>query len=393
MEEQRRKADLMRLETLLPLGKVDPGLRAPEVPLDLATVGHEAKFLEDIGYGGLVVEETKDDPFILLTLAAAATTRLRLTTGVAIAFPRSPTLSALSAWTLQKLSNGRFTLGLGSQVRGHIMRRYGMDWAPAGPRMREYVQALRAVWDCWQNGTKLDVRGQHYNINLMVPLFNPGPIAHPGIPIHLAAVNKVMCAVAGEVADGVRPHPVCTPSCINEVMLPAVRAGARKAGRSLASFRVCMKPLAASARTEAELVPKIRDARARIAFYASTPAYAAAFEHHGLGELAREAAVLSKAQRWEELPRLISDETLDLFAVIGTYDEIGAKLTERFRPVVTDVEFSIAVRDEHDRARLGQLARDIQSDSETDARRAIVGAEASPRSAAVASHVEFRYDL
>jgi hypothetical protein len=135
-----------------------------------------------------------------------------------------------------------------------------------------------------------------------------------------------------------------------------------------------MKPLTASARTEEELVPKIRDARARIAFYASTPAYAAAFEHHGLGELAREAAVLSKAQRWEELPRLISDETLDLFAVIGTYEEIGAKLTARFRRVVTDVEFSIAVRDEADRARLGQLARDIQSDPETDARRAILGA-------------------
>jgi probable F420-dependent oxidoreductase len=365
----------MRLETLLPLGKVDPGLRAPEIPLDLATIGRDAKFLEDIGYGGLVVEETKDDPFILLTLAAAATTRLRLTTGVAIAFPRSPTVTALSAWTLQKLSDGRFTLGLGSQVRGHIMRRFGMDWAPAGPRMREYVQAVRAVWDCWQNGTKLDVRGQHYNINLMVPLFNPGPIAHPDIPIHLAAVNKVMCAVAGEVADGVRPHPVCTPSYIEEVMLPAVRAGARKAARSLDSFRVCMKPLTASARTEEELVPKIRDARARIAFYASTPAYAAAFEHHGLGELAREAAVLSKAQRWEELPRLISDETLDLFAVIGTYDKIGRKLTERFRDVVTDVEFSIAVSDEQDRTRLGRLAQEIQSESETGARRAIVGAD------------------
>jgi probable F420-dependent oxidoreductase len=363
----------MRLETLLPLGKVDPGLRAPETPLDIATVGRDAKFLDDIGYGGMVVEETKDDPYILLTLAAAATTRLHLTTGVAMAFPRSPTVTAMSAWTLQKLSGGRFTLGLGSQVRGHIQRRFGMTWSPAGPWMREYVHAVRAVWDCWQNGTSLDVRGDHYTINLMVPLFDPGPIAHPQIPIHLAAVNKVMCQVAGEVADGVRPHPVCTPSYIADVMLPAVRAGARKTGRTLDSFRVCMKPLTASARTEEELVPKIRDARARIAFYASTPAYAAAFEHHGLGDLAREAAVLSKAQRWEELPRLINDETLDLFAVIGTYDAIGRKLTERFRSVVTDVEFSIAVRDEQDRAQLSQLARDIQSDPETEARQTILG--------------------
>src|SRR4051812_4337722 len=316
----------MRLETLLPLGKVDPGLRAPETQLDLATVGRDAAFLEEIGYSGLVVEETKDDPYILLALAAATTRTLRLTTGVALAFPRSPTITAMSAWSLQKLSGGRFTLGLGSQVRGHIVRRFGMPWSPAGPWMRDYVQAVRAVWDCWQNGTKLDVANDRYSINLMVPLFNPGPIEHPGIPIHLAAVNRFMCTVAGEVADGIRPHPVCTPSYIENVMLPAVQAGARKAGRPLDTFRVCMKPLTASADTEQALIPKIRDARARIAFYASTPAYAAAFEHHGLGALAREAAILSKAQRWEELPRLISDETLDLFAVIGTYDQIGASL-------------------------------------------------------------------
>lgn len=351
----------MRLETLLPLGKVDPGLRTPETPLDIAAVAAQAKLLEDTGYDGLVVEETKDDPFVVLALAAAATTRLRLATAVAIAFPRSPTVTALSAWTIQKLSKGRFTLGLGSQVKGHIERRYGLKWSPAGPWMREYVRAVRAVWACWQNGSPLDVRGEHYNLSLMVPLFNAGPIAHPDIPIHLAAVNPVMCRVAGEVADGMRPHPVCTPSYIETVMLPAARSGARSAGRSLEGFRVCMKPLVATARTEADLAAKIRDVRARIAFYASTPAYAAAFEHLGLGGLAREAATLSRAQRWEELPGLISDATLDRFAVIGTYDVIGRKLTERFGGLVTDIEFSIPVQDGRDRATLGGLARDIQA--------------------------------
>jgi len=202
----------VQLETLLPLGKVDPGLRAPETPLDLHSIAADARLLQEIGYDGLVVEETKDDPFILLALAAQATRTLKLGTSVAIAFSRSPTVTAMSAWTLQKLSSGRFTLGLGTQVKAHIERRFGMPWTPAAPWMREYVSAVRAVWDCWQNCTPLDVRGPHYNINLMVPLFNPGPIERPDIPIHLAAVNLVMCQVAGEVAEGLRPHPVCTPS-------------------------------------------------------------------------------------------------------------------------------------------------------------------------------------
>lgn len=363
----------MRLETLLPLGKVDPGLRAPEVPLDLATIGRDARLLEELSYTGLVVEETKDDPFILMTLAAQATRKLRLGTSVALAFPRSPTITAMSAWTLAKLSKGRFILGLGPQVKAHIERRYGMAWSPAGPWMREYVLALRAIWACWQNGAKLDIRGPHYNINLVVPLFNPGPIEHPEIPIHLAAVNSVMCRMAGEVAEGIRLHPVCTPSYIEKVMLPAIREGAAKAGRSLTRFQTCMKPLVATAATEAELVPKIRDVRARVSFYASTPQYRAAFEHLGLGDLADELKLLSRAQRWEDMPQLISDEVLHTFATIGTYDEIAKKLLGRFAGCVTDCEFSIAVNGDADKERLRELARTIQSESLARAEKTIVG--------------------
>ena len=293
----------MLLETLLPLGKVDPGLRAPEGPLDLSSIGRNAKLLEEIGYDGMVVEETKDDPFIIMALAAEATRTLKLATSVAIAFPRSPTVTAMSAWTLQKLSGGRFTLGLGTQVKAHIERRFGLPWSPAGPWIREYVNAVRAVWDCWQNGTRLDVKGPHYTINLTVPLFNPGPIEHPRIPIQLAAVNPLMSQVAGEVADGLRAHPVCTPSYIAEVMLPAVRAGAARSGRSLADFQVCMKPLVATAATEEELVPKVRDVRARVAFYASTPQYRAAFAHLGLGDLAdRVEAAVARATLGGDAP-------------------------------------------------------------------------------------------
>ncbi|MCD2187380.1 TIGR03617 family F420-dependent LLM class oxidoreductase [Actinomycetospora soli] len=363
----------MRLETLLPLGKVDPGLRAPEAPLDLHAVAGTARLLEEIGYGGLAVEETKDDPFVVLALAAAATTRLRTTTAVTIAFPRSPTVMALQAWTQQKLSGGRFTLGLGTQVRGHVRRRYGMEWHPPAPWMREYVQAMRAVWDTWQHGTPLDFSGEHYRLDLMVPLFDAGPIEHPDIPVHLAAVNPYMCAVAGEVADGIRPHPVCTPSYIAEVMLPAVRRGAARAGRSLEDFRVCMKPLVASARTDEELARKVEDARARIAFYASTPGYRAAFDHLGLSDLAAEAKELSKAQRWEALPGMIDDETLDRFVVIGLHDEIGRRLLERYAPVVTDVEFSIAVRDDADRETLRSLAAEVQGADDAAARSEILG--------------------
>ncbi|MFO1163210.1 MAG: TIGR03617 family F420-dependent LLM class oxidoreductase [Reyranellaceae bacterium] len=361
------------LETLLPLGKVDPGLRAPEIPLDLETVGGDARLLEEIGYDGLVVEETKDDPFVIMALAAQATATLKLGTSVAIAFPRSPAVTAMSAWTLQKLSRGRFTLGLGTQVKAHIERRFGMAWSPAGPWMREYVGAVRAVWECWQNGTPLAVRGPHYKLDLMVPLFNPGPIEHPRIPIHLAAVNSVMCQVAGEVADGIRPHPVCTPSYIEKVMLPAVRAGAAKTGRSLADFQVCMKPLVAAAVDEAELVPKVRDVRARIAFYASTPQYRAAFAHLGLGDLADRLKLLSRAQRWEEMPQHISDDVLEIFVTVGTYDTIAGKLCDRYGGVITRCEFSIPVHGPGDKDRLRDLARTIQGESLDRARQAIVG--------------------
>lgn len=351
----------MLLETLLPLGKVDPGLRAPETPFDLASIGCDARLLEEVGYHRMVVEETKDDPFIVMALAAQVTSRLKLATSVAIAFPRSPAVTAMSAWTLQKLSHGRFTLGLGTQVKAHIERRFGMAWSPAGPWMREYVGAIRAIWDCWQNGTPLDIRGSHYRINLTVPLFNPGPIERPHIAIQVAAVNPVMCRVVGEVADGLRAHPVCTPSYIEKVMLPAVRQGAAGTGRSLDAFQVCMKPLVATAASEEELTAKVRDVRARVAFYASTPQYRAAFDHHGLGDLADRLKLLSRAQRWEEMPQHITDEVLEIFVTVGTYDTIARKLCDRYGAIVTHCEFSIPVGSPADKERLRELAKTIQA--------------------------------
>ena len=351
----------MRVETLLPLGKIDPGLRAAEQPFDIGRVANDARLVEEVGFDGLAVEETKDDPYQVMALAAAATSRIRLTTAVAMAFPRSPTTTALSAWSLAKLSKGRFVLGLGSQVRGHIVRRYGLAFHPPGPWMRDYVLAVRAVWRCWQERTPLDHQGTHYNLSLMVPLFDPGPIAHPVIPIHVAAVNPVMCRVAGEVADGLRPHPVCTPRYIREVMLPAATEGAARAGRDIKSLAIAMKPLVCTAPDAASLAKRLEDVRARVAFYCSTPAYRAAFELHGLGGLADEMAVLSKAQRWEEMPARISDEVLHTYATVGTYDEIGQRLAERYGGLVTDIEFSIPCATPEEKATMRGLIAGLKA--------------------------------
>ncbi len=351
----------MRMETLLPLGKTDPGLRASDRPLDLRAVARDARLVEELGYSQIGVEETKTDPYVVMALAAQATERLGLTTAVAMAFPRSPTTTAMSAWNLQALSQGRFTLGLGSQVKGHITRRYGLDFHPPGPWMRDYVRAMRAVWDCWQNGSRLDFESAHYNLNLMVPLFDPGPIEHPDIPVHLAAVNPYMCRVAGEVADGVRPHPVCTADYIARVMLPAVRDGAARTGRRAEAVAVCIKPLIATAADEAGLQAKIRDVRARVAFYASTPGYRRCFEHHGLDDLASELEQLSRAQRWEEMPERISDEVLHLYATVGTYDEIAGRLAERYGALVTNAEFSIPVDGPEERERLRAMLAELEA--------------------------------
>jgi probable F420-dependent oxidoreductase len=351
----------MKIETQLPLGNLDPGLRAAGGGLDLTRVGDEARLAETLGYDGIVSEETKDDPFIVLSLAAHTTERVGLATGVAIAFPRAPAVTALAAWTLQRLSKGRFTLGLGSQVKGHIERRYGMVWWPPGPWMRDYIGALRAIWECWQNGgTKLGYESKHYNLSLMVPLFAPPPIEHPHIRVQLAAVNPFMCQIAGEVADGIRAHPVCTPRYIEEVMLPAAQKGASKTGRQFSHFEIAAMPLIATAPDKKGLDARVRDVRARIAFYASTPTYLIAFESQGYGEVARTLQGYSRAQRWEEMPQFISDEMLDHYAVIGTHDEIAQKLNDRFGKVASHLEFAIPVASDADKATLGELLKRLR---------------------------------
>lgn len=351
----------MLIETLLPLGKLDPGLREPDTPLHIADFAAGAHQAEAIGYDAVLVEETKDDPFQLLALAAATTTTVGIGTSVAMAFPRSPTITAMSAWSLQKLSRGRFVLGLGSQVRGHVRRRYGMDWHPPAPWMRDYVGAVRAVWRSWQHQEPLSYASGHYNLSLMVPLFDPGPIEHPEIPIHVAAIGPNMCAVAGEVADGVRLHPICTERFIDESVVPALARGADRADRDVRQVEICMKPLVGTAPDEAGLQAVARTVRARVAFYLSTPAYRRVFDLHGWGAIADRASALSKAQRWDELASMVPDDIFHTVATVGTHDTIVDQLRARYGSRVDRIEFSTPVNQADDAETLGDLLRSLRA--------------------------------
>lgn len=338
----------MKVESLLPLGKLDPGLREPETPLDIRDFARMARVAEALGLDAVLVEETKDDPFQLLALGATTTEHIQLGTSVAMAFPRSPTVTAMSAWSLQKLSDGRFVLGLGTQVRAHVERRYGLPWSAPAPWIRDYVNAMRAVWRAWQDQTPLRFESNHYALDLMVPLFDPGPIDHPDIPVHIAAIGPNMCAVAGEVADGIRLHPVCTPAYIDAAVMPALANGALRSDRSVDAIEVCMKPLIGTAPDERQLERVIETVRARVAFYLSTPSYRRTFELHDWGDIARQASALSRAKDWDALPRLVSDDMLETVATIATYDDIADRLVERYAARVDRIEFSIPINSADD---------------------------------------------
>jgi probable F420-dependent oxidoreductase len=355
----------MHVETHLPLGKVDPGLRETERPLDVAGVPAAARQVEELGFDGLVLTETKEDPYIVMALAAGTTERIELTTAVAMAFPRSPTITAMTAWTLQRASRGRFVLGLGTQVKGHIERRYGMKWSAPAPWIEEYVAAVRAVWRCWQHRTPLDFRGEHYRLELMNPLFDPGPIEHPDIPIHLAAVNAGMARVAGRVADGLRPHPICTRRYLEEVLAPAIARGAAQAGRDPATVDVCASPLIVTGADDAVVEQRLSDVRARIAFYASTRTYRPVFDIHDWADIGERLSALSRQQRWSEMEEHVTDEMVDTIAVVARHDQLADAILRRYGGICSKVEFSIPVVSPDDGDLLAEMVGMIQGHGQT----------------------------
>ena len=331
------------------------------LPLDLSQVAEAAKRAEALGYDGAFTPETGHDPFLAHALAAEHTERIELGTAVAIAFPRSPMATAQIAWDLQKLSNGRFHIGLGTQVKGHIVRRYGMDWVPPGPRLRDYVLMMRAIWDSWQNGTRPSFEGEHYRYTLMTPLFSPASIEHPHIPIHISAINPYNCRLVGELCDGIKLHPFNTPKYLREVILPNIEKGAKKAGRDLAEIEMCGVGFVITGKTEEEVEKAKGPTRQQISFYASTRTYQPVLDVHGWGDLCPELYGLSIEGKWQEMATKITDDMLEEFAVTGTYDEIVPKIKERCAGVIDRVNFSIPVRSPEDEERLKHMIKELQT--------------------------------
>ena len=319
-----------------------------------------AQQAEALKYSFLFSSETSHNPFFPLVLAAQHTNRVRLQTSIAVAFSRSPMDMAYAAWDLQALSGGRFALGLGSQVQGHIVRRFGATWTAPIPRMREYVQALRAIWDCWQKGGRLEFRSKNYSLTLMSPFFNPGPIEHPNIRVQISAVNPGMLRLAGEVCDGVVLHPFNSLKYTRDVVLPNLEQGARKSGRTLEDLDVNGGGLIVTGAGEEEVEANKEATRNRIAFYASTPSYATVMNTHGWNDTAEKLHRMSVEGRWSEMVHEITDDMLEAFTVVGTYDDIVDKVKARYGSYATSIAFSIPVRTPEDAERLGVMIKSLQ---------------------------------
>lgn len=300
----------------------------------------DAAELESAGYDGLFAAETKHDPFVSLTAAAMRTERVSLMTGIAVAFARNPMTVAETANDVQLVSGGRFILGLGSQIKPHIEHRFSMPWSAPAARMREFVEAVRAIWSAWETGERLAFTGEHYRHTLMSPFFSPGPNPFGTPPIWLAAVGERMTETAGAVADGVLAHTFTTERYLREVTLPALERGAASAGRDAASLGLSVPAFVAVGESDAELARAIRATKAQIAFYGSTPAYLPVLALHGWEGVHERLHTASKRGEWGEMATLVDDDMLATFAAVGSPAEVASQLRERFSGLVTRLSFS-----------------------------------------------------
>ncbi len=314
--------------------KVDGG-----IGYDPTGIAAAARSAEETGYDGVWSAETGHDPFLPLAIAAASTEHLELGTGIAVAFARNPMNLAMMANDIHGLSKGRFMLGMGSQIKPHITKRYSMPWSHPAPRMREIILAIRAIWECWATGGKLEFRGEFYTHTLMTPFFNPGPNPYGNPRILLAAVGPLMTEVAGEAGDGLLVHGFTTERYLREVSLPALERGAAKAGKTRADLTVSYPGFVVTGATEADMEEAARAVKAQIAFYGSTPAYRGVLELHGWGDLHPELNTLSKRGEWVKMGELIDDDVLDAFAVVAPLDEVPARVLARYGDVVDRFSF------------------------------------------------------
>ena len=304
---------------------------APLKSLPLADVPREAARLESMGFDGLWTFETKNDPFFPLLQAALNTERMTLGTNIAIAFARSPFSMAMTAWDLQKVSQGRLLLGLGTQVRAHIERRFSMEFEHPAARVTDYIQCLRAVWDTFQTGARLSYQGRFYRFKLINDFFNPGPIESPNVRVYLAGVNPRMSRAAGEVADGFNVHPMHSAGYLRDVVLPAIDEGARSRGKSVDDIELVADTFVVRGDTERERLDSEMTVRHQIAFYGSTPSYRTFLEYHGYMDTGKQLNTLMREGRLAEMPKLITDELLSEVAVSEADGDIATLIAERYR--------------------------------------------------------------
>jgi probable F420-dependent oxidoreductase len=321
---------------------------APLVSAALSAVPATAREIEALGYDGVYTFEGPHDPFFPLVLAAEHSERLDLTTAIAIAFARSPMNLAHIGWDLQTMSNGRAILGLGSQIKPHIEKRFSMPWSRPAARMRELVLAIRAIWSTWQDGPPLRFEGEFYRHTLMTPFFTPARSEVGTARIFLAGVGEKMTEVAGEVADGFLVHPFSTAEFISTHTLPALERGLATSGRSRADIEIAWPVMVVTGETEADREAAAGTTRAQLAFYGSTPAYKVVLDAHGWGDLHPELNRLSKEGRWDVMASLLDDEMLETFAVVGAPDEIAPKIKARYGGLVDRIAFNAPYRADPD---------------------------------------------
>ena len=309
------------------------------IGFDPSGVIESARLAEQVGYDGIWSAETSHDPFLPLMLAAEHTERIRLGTGIAVAFARSPMTVAMTANDIQTASEGRLMLGLGSQIKPHIEKRFSMPWSHPAPRMREFISAIRAIWSSWCDGSRLAFRGQFYRHTLMTPMFDPGPNPFGNPQIFLAAVGERMTEVAGEVADGVLAHGFTTERYLREVTVPALERGLAAGGKVRADVQISYPGMVVTGADEAGFAAAAKAVKTQLAFYGSTPAYRPVLELHGWGDLQTELNTLSKRGAWDQMADLIDDDILGTFAVVGELDGIAAEVLRRFDGLVDRFSF------------------------------------------------------
>ena len=327
---------------------------------DLDRVGRVTQRAEEQGYDFISCGELSHDSILTMCIAATASERIELQTSVTIAFPRAPMVLAMEAWDLQKFSRGRFILGLGSQVKGHNERRFGIPWSAPAPRMKDYIRTLHAIWESFQSGTKAAYHGSSYQFTLMTPNFNPGPIDSPRPKVFMAVVGAAMARAAGEVADGVMPHGFMTDKYMREVLLPNVKIGLDRAGRTWHDIEIAGGGFTVFGETEEDIEWGLEGLRRPISFYGSTRSYHEVFAVHGWRDLGEKLHALSVRGEWDEMAKIIPEEVLRGFAQTSTYDELPAFVRTQ-REYASRIGFGMPTRTESQRERLRQVLKEIQA--------------------------------